>query len=64
LIETAFYLTLIAKFGQVHMPDYALQILDISYNLKSYYSEFYEDQDYQSDDETFYAGEERTLIEE
>lgn len=38
LLENAFYLIMIGKFGKITMPDYALNYLSIGFDLQQYYS--------------------------
>lgn len=37
LLSTAFYLVLIGRFGKVYLPDYAMKLVDIGFDLDQYY---------------------------
>ncbi len=36
LIQTAFYLLQVSRFGQCYLPDYAMRFFDITYSLEHY----------------------------
>jgi len=39
ILQNAFYLTLIARFGRVYLPDYAMRFLDVGFSFDAYYGD-------------------------